>query len=73
MPPSLTACRCRVHGHKHRAHAHERLHEQITADYNDMIYAATCEGIETRRGELRGSVRRPCRGRAARAAIEPLG
>src|SRR5438445_3134097 len=31
------------------AHAPERLHEEITADYNDMIYAATREEIETRR------------------------
>jgi transposase-like protein len=31
------------------AHAPERLHEEITADYNDMIYAATREEIEARR------------------------
>ena len=31
------------------AHAPERLHEEITADYNDMIYAATRGEIETRR------------------------
>ena len=38
--------------HKHRnllAHAPERLHEEITADYNDMIYAETSQKIETRR------------------------
>ena len=38
--------------HKHRnllAHAPERLHEEIAADYNDMIYAATREQVETRR------------------------
>jgi hypothetical protein len=38
--------------HKHRnllAHARERLHEEISADYKDMIYAATREEIETRR------------------------
>ena len=38
--------------HKHRnllAHAPERLHEEIAADYNDMIYAATREEIEARR------------------------
>ena len=29
--------------------AHERLHEEIGADYNDMIYAATPEEIEARR------------------------
>lgn len=37
---------------KHRnllAHAPERLHEEITADYNDMIYAAAREEIEARR------------------------
>jgi hypothetical protein len=54
--------------HKHRnllAHAPERQHEEITADYNDMIYAATREEIEARR---KGSsmVRSPtaCRKRA---------
>ena len=31
------------------AHAPERLHDEITADYTDMIYAATPEEIETRR------------------------
>lgn len=41
--------RCTVHKHMNLlAHAPERLHEEITADYNDMIYAATREGIETR-------------------------
>lgn len=38
--------------HKHRnllAHAPERLHDEITADYTDMIYAATPEEIEMRR------------------------
>jgi hypothetical protein len=29
--------------------SHSRLHEEITADYTDMIYAATREEIETRR------------------------
>jgi transposase-like protein len=42
--------RCTVHKHRNLlAHAPERLHEEITADYNDMIYAATHEEIETRR------------------------
>jgi hypothetical protein len=39
-----TLCRHRHKVHKHRnllAHAPERLHEEISADYNDMIYAAT--------------------------------
>src|SRR6204780_4874697 len=42
--------RCTVHKHRNLlAHAPERLHEEITADYNDMIYAATCEEISARR------------------------
>ena len=31
------------------AHAPERLHDEITADYTDMIYAATPEEIAARR------------------------
>ena len=42
--------RCTVHKHRNLlAHAPERLHEEITADYNDMVYAATCEDISARR------------------------
>lgn len=42
--------RCTVHKHRNLlAHAPERLHDEITADYNDMIYAATPEEIEARR------------------------
>src|ERR1700719_3083674 len=42
--------RCTVHKHRNLlAHAPERLHDEITADYTDMIYAATPEEIEVRR------------------------
>jgi len=42
--------RCTVHKHRNLlAHAPDRLHEEITADYNDMIYATTREEIEARR------------------------
>src|SRR5467141_108045 len=42
--------RCTVHKHRNLlAHAPERLHEEITADYNDMIYAETSHKIEVRR------------------------
>ncbi len=42
--------RCTVHKHRNLlAHAPERLHEEITADYSDMIYASTPEEIEARR------------------------
>ena len=42
--------RCTVHKHRNLlAHAPERLHEEITADYTDMIYAATRKEVEARR------------------------
>ena len=42
--------RCTVHKHRNLlAHAPERLHEEVSDDYNDMIYAATREEIERRR------------------------
>jgi putative transposase len=42
--------RCTVHKHRNLlAHAPERMHEEITADYNDMIYATTREEITIRR------------------------
>jgi transposase-like protein len=47
---SVPVQRCTVHKLRNLlAHAPERLHDEITADYNDMIYAATREQIETRR------------------------
>jgi putative transposase len=45
--------RCTVHKHRNLlAHAPERLHQEISADYNAMIYAATPEEIEKRRKAL---------------------
>jgi putative transposase len=42
--------RCTVHKHRNLlAHAPERLHEEISADYTDMIYAATTEEVLERR------------------------
>jgi len=42
--------RCTVHKHRNLlAHAPERMHEEIGADYTDMIYAATPEEIAMRR------------------------
>jgi transposase-like protein len=42
--------RCTVHKHRNLlAHAPERLHDEVTADYTDMIYAVSPEEIETRR------------------------
>ena len=42
--------RCTVHKHRNLlAHAPERLRDEITADYNDMIYADTAQEVEKRR------------------------
>jgi len=47
--------RCTVHKHRNLlAHAPQRLHEEVTADYNDMIYATSAaEVAERRRAFLR--------------------
>jgi putative transposase len=42
--------RCTVHKHRNLlAHAPERLHEEISSDYNAMIYAARHEEVERQR------------------------
>jgi transposase-like protein len=42
--------RCTVHKHRNLlAHAPQRLHEEVSADYNDMIYATSAGEIEIRR------------------------
>ena len=42
--------RCTVHKHRNLiANAPERLHDEITSDYNDMIYADTLEEAQKRR------------------------
>jgi putative transposase len=49
---------------KHRnllAHAPERLHEEVSADYNDMIYASTPKEIEAHRRSFIRKWRLKCR------------
>jgi transposase-like protein len=54
--------RCTVHKHRNLlAHAPERLHDEVTADYTDMIYAATPEEIETCRKAFIRKWRLKCR------------
>ena len=48
-----TVVRVRLDRKATSAHAPERLHDEITTDYTDMIYAATPEEIETRRKVIR--------------------
>jgi transposase-like protein len=48
--PDVPAQRCTVHKHRNLlAHAPDRLHDEISADYQDMIYAATAKEVEQRR------------------------
>jgi mutator family transposase len=48
--PEVPTQRCTVHKHRNLlAHAPEALHDEISADYTDMIYARTAKEIETRR------------------------
>ncbi len=49
-PPDLPAQRCTVHKHRNLlAHAPDALHDEVTADYTDMIYAETAKEVQTRR------------------------
>jgi putative transposase len=60
--PEALVQRCTVHKHRNLlAHAPERLHEEISADYNDMIYASTPKEIEARRKSFIRKWRLKCR------------
>src|SRR6201993_3201888 len=51
--PAVPTQRCTVHKHRNLlANAPERLHDEITADYNDMIYADTPQEIQKRRKDF---------------------
>jgi hypothetical protein len=47
--PDVNLSGCRGQAPQPHGHAPERLHEEISADYNDMANAATHEEVETRR------------------------
>ena len=62
-----TLCRRRHKVHKHRnllAHAPEKLHDEITADHTDMIYADNAQEIEKRRRAFLRKWRLKCRSAA---------
>src|SRR5471030_169764 len=60
--PDTPVQRCTVHKHRNLlAHAPDRLHEEISADYNDMIYAKTKQEIEARRKAFLRKWRLKCR------------
>jgi putative transposase len=48
--PEVPAQRCTVHKHRNLlAHAPDALHDEVSADYTDMIYAASVKEVEQRR------------------------
>jgi len=48
--PDVPAQRCTVHKHRNLlAHAPDALHEEVSADYTDMIYAETAKEAQARR------------------------
>src|ERR687894_173613 len=60
--PTVPAQRCTVHKHRNLlAHAPERLHEEVSADYTDMVYAATPKEIAARRRAFLRKWRLKCR------------
>jgi transposase-like protein len=60
--PDVPTQRCTVHKHRNLlAHAPDRLHEEVSADYTDMIYAATTKEIEARRKTFVRKWRLKCR------------
>jgi putative transposase len=60
--PEVPTQRCTVHKHRNLlAHAPDELHEEISADYTDMIYAATPKEVEERRRAFIRKWRLKCR------------
>ena len=54
--------RCSVHKHRNLlAHAPRHMHDELTEDYRDMIYAETAEEIEARRKAFLRKWRLKCR------------
>jgi putative transposase len=60
--PEVPTQRCTVHKHRNLlAHAPEALHEEISADYTDLIYAKSAKEIEARRRAFLRKWRLKCR------------
>ena len=70
--PDAPVQRCTVHKHRNLlAHAPERLHEEISNDYRDMIYAATRQEVEAQRKAFLRKWRLKCR--AVADSLEEVG
>src|SRR4051812_38088526 len=60
--PDAPTQRCTVHKHRNLlAHAPDRLHDEISADYTGMIYAATPKEVAERRKAFVRKWRLKCR------------
>jgi len=60
--PDVPVQRCTVHKHRNLlAHAPKRLHDELTEDYRDMIYAETATEIERWRKAFLRKWRLKCR------------
>jgi transposase-like protein len=60
--PEVPTQRCTVHKHRNLlAHAPEALHEEVSADYTEMVYAKSAKEIETRRRAFLRKWRLKCR------------
>ncbi len=61
--PDVPAQRCTVHKHRNLlAHAPDTLHEEVSADYTDMIYAETTQEVQARRRAFLRKWRLKCPG-----------
>jgi transposase-like protein len=70
--PDVPAQRCTVHKHRNLlAHAPDALHEEVSADYTDMIYAASAKEVEQRRRAFLRKWRLRCP--AVAASLEEAG
>ena len=70
--PEVPTQRCTVHKQRNLlAHAPEALHDEVSADYTDMIYAATSKEVETRRRAFLRKWRLRCP--AVAASLEEAG
>jgi transposase-like protein len=70
--PDVPAQRCTVHKHRNLlAHAPDALHDEVTADYNDMIYAESAKEVEQRRRAFLRKWRLRCP--AVAASLEEAG
>ena len=79
--PDVPTQRCTVHKHRNLlAHAPEALHDEVSADYTDMIYATTPKEVETAPPGVPAQVaaalprrgRQPGRGRRATVHLHPV-